>query len=218
MTDGWTVTVNGQDIDIADATMGAYSQMTPLSQGVALVYLLIGFCASVLLIVALWKLFVKAGKPGWYALIPFLNIYQLYKLAWSKAAGVTLLILMGVTTGLFSWGVLGARFTTRADSIAGAMNTFIRLNSMIWVAYILILLISIINIICYVYLAKAFGRSGWFAVGLVFLTPIFFCIMAFGKSEYMGSHETRVLPKTDEQTAEGEIDTRGTDDDDDFET
>ena len=35
-------------------------------------------------------------------------------------------------------------------------------------------------------LAKAFGKSGGFAVGLIFLSVIFYCILAFDKSEYLG--------------------------------
>ena len=33
-------------------------------------------------------------------------------------------------------------------------------------------------------LAKAFGKDGGFAVGLIFLNTIFLCILAFGKAEY----------------------------------
>lgn len=41
------------------------------------VYLiLIGF-----VIATYWKLFTKAGQPGWYSLVPILNIYTLIKIA-----------------------------------------------------------------------------------------------------------------------------------------
>jgi hypothetical protein len=32
-------------------------------------------------IVALWKVFVKAGQPGWAAIVPFYNVYVLLKVA-----------------------------------------------------------------------------------------------------------------------------------------
>ena len=35
-------------------------------------------------------------------------------------------------------------------------------------------------------LARAYGKSSGFAVGLFFLGSIFLCILAFGKSEYQG--------------------------------
>ena len=35
----------------------------------------------VLMIVAMWKVFTKAGRSGWEAIIPFYNIYVLCKIA-----------------------------------------------------------------------------------------------------------------------------------------
>lgn len=48
-----------------------------MSIGLMLVYLAI----AVVAIVALWKTFQKAGKPGWGALIPIYNIYLILKIA-----------------------------------------------------------------------------------------------------------------------------------------
>jgi hypothetical protein len=36
---------------------------------------------AILAIVALWRVFTKAGRPGWAALIPIYNIYTLVKVA-----------------------------------------------------------------------------------------------------------------------------------------
>jgi hypothetical protein len=35
----------------------------------------------VVTIVSIWKVFVKAGRPGWASLIPFYNIYVLLEIA-----------------------------------------------------------------------------------------------------------------------------------------
>ncbi|TBN58592.1 hypothetical protein EYE40_08525 [Glaciihabitans arcticus] len=40
-----------------------------------------GLIFAVLVIIALWRVFSKAGKPGWYAIIPILNVYTLVKIA-----------------------------------------------------------------------------------------------------------------------------------------
>ena len=48
----------------------------------------------VLGIVAMWRVFAKAGLPGWGAIIPFYNAYLLFKLAQSFGHGV------GFTLGL----------------------------------------------------------------------------------------------------------------------
>lgn len=48
-----------------------------IGMGLMLVYLAI----AVIAIVALWKTFVKAGQPGWGAIIPIYNIYLILKIA-----------------------------------------------------------------------------------------------------------------------------------------
>jgi len=97
---------------------------------------------SVLAIVALWKIFVKAGEPGWAAIIPFYNLYVLFKITWGN----------------------GWKF----------------LFLLIPFANIVFLIITMVK------LAKAFGKSGGFAVGLIFLSVIFYCILAFDQSQYLG--------------------------------
>lgn len=42
---------------------------------------LIGLAVLVVMIVALWKIFEKAGKPGWASLIPFYNVFVMLEIA-----------------------------------------------------------------------------------------------------------------------------------------
>jgi hypothetical protein len=42
---------------------------------------LIALAVAILMIVAMWKIFAKAGRPGWASLIPFYNIYVLLEIA-----------------------------------------------------------------------------------------------------------------------------------------
>lgn len=44
----------------------------------------IAFVLAILVIVAVWKIFVKAGEPGWKAIIPFYNLYTEYKMFWGN--------------------------------------------------------------------------------------------------------------------------------------
>jgi len=48
---------------------------------VALVIALFEIALVVLIIAGVWKTFVKAGQPGWAAIIPFYNIYIMLKIA-----------------------------------------------------------------------------------------------------------------------------------------
>jgi len=42
---------------------------------------LVGLVLAVIMIVALWKIFTKAGEPGWAAIVPFYNAYTEFKIA-----------------------------------------------------------------------------------------------------------------------------------------
>ena len=55
-----------------------------------------------------------------------------------------------------------------------------------WIFLFMIPIVNIvIAIIVYVELAKVFGKSGGFAVGLLFLPVIFIPILAFGSAKYI---------------------------------
>lgn len=60
-----------QDVAAADAARAA------ITGTVGLVYLAI----FVILVIAWWRVFERAGYPGWMAIIPILNLYVLCKVA-----------------------------------------------------------------------------------------------------------------------------------------
>lgn len=51
-----------------------------------------GLVIAAVLVVALWKIFKKANKPGWAAIIPFYNTYVLYDIVWGR--GIKFLLLL----------------------------------------------------------------------------------------------------------------------------
>jgi len=59
---------------------------------ILLILVLISLACSVLWVVSLWKIFTKAGRPGWYSIVPFLNTWTLFEIAgisgfWSVVPG-----------------------------------------------------------------------------------------------------------------------------------
>ncbi|MBO5474845.1 MAG: hypothetical protein J6A08_13830 [Lachnospiraceae bacterium] len=48
------------------------------------VYSIVVLAIGILMLVALWKIFVKAGKPGWGAIIPFYNSYCLFEMSFGN--------------------------------------------------------------------------------------------------------------------------------------
>lgn len=46
-----------------------------------IVYYVIFLAVMIVSLVGLWKVFVKAGKPGWGAIVPFYNTYCLFEMS-----------------------------------------------------------------------------------------------------------------------------------------
>lgn len=44
-------------------------------------FLLVWLAIVVILVIGLWKVFTKAGQPGWAAIVPIYNLYILLKIA-----------------------------------------------------------------------------------------------------------------------------------------
>src|SRR5262245_43216705 len=98
----------------------------------------------VVVLVAMWKVFEKAGQPGWAAIIPFYNAYVLV--------------------------------------------TKIAQKEILWFILLFIPLVNIvIAVLVSIDVAKKFGKSELFGVGLGLLGFIFYPILAFGDAQYEGS-------------------------------
>ena len=109
--------------------------------GAAATVFMVVYLAVILLIVAsMWKVFTKAGEPGWAAIVPIYNLIVLLKIAGKPA-----------------W----------------------------WVVLMLIPFVNIIVLaIATIALAKNFGKGAGFGLGLLFLSPIFYPMLAWGDARY----------------------------------
>jgi hypothetical protein len=128
--------------------------------GIFLFVFLLVVC--ILLIVTNWKIFSKAGKPGWASLIPFYNIYIMSDIAFGNLSYFIAIMI--------SWVV----------SFLGGFLEISILSSLAGLASFVLYIIYCVKI------SKAFGKSGGFAVGLVLLPLIFFPILGLGSAEYIG--------------------------------
>ena len=122
------------------------------------------FLIPLLMIIGMWKVFAKAGQPGWASLIPIYNVYVICE-------------------------------------IAGTPDNFI------------FLLIPVLNIyylfVTYIEFCKKFGKETGFAIGLVLLAPVFWCILGFGSAQYRSGRRKKKKRRDDYDDDEGD------DDDDD---
>ncbi|HVW41195.1 MAG TPA: DUF5684 domain-containing protein [Amycolatopsis sp.] len=58
-----------------------YQANVQLSAGAVIAIVLIGLAFAVLMIAAMWKVFTKAGQPGWAAIVPIYNTIVLLRIA-----------------------------------------------------------------------------------------------------------------------------------------
>src|SRR3972149_7328030 len=94
----------------------------------------------VLMIGSIWKVFTKAGKPGWACIVPIYNVIVLLEIA-----------------GKPLW----------------------------WILLMIIPLVNIvIAIILAIEVAKKFGQSSGFGLGLAFLPFIFYPVLGYGSARY----------------------------------
>jgi len=105
-------------------------------------FFLVIIAVALISLAGMWKVFTKAGKPGWAAIIPIYNYIVLCEIV-GKPIWWFLLMLFPCTSFIF----------------------------LIWV---------------YNLVAKSFGKSEGFTIGLVILGPIFWPILGFGDAVYLG--------------------------------
>lgn len=114
--------------------------------------ILVGYIAIVLpillvVLIGMWRVYSKAGQPGWAVLIPFYNLYVFTQII--RRPGWWMLLYF-------------ASLIPVVGSIA-------------------VLAVSIMD---YLRLAKVYGKSAGFGVGLVLLSPVFIPILGFGSASY----------------------------------
>jgi hypothetical protein len=138
---------------VAQATFTTSTSVSGDAAAMSPIWIVVWLVLTVALVVAVWKIFVKAGQPGWASLIPLYNTIVLLRI-----------------TGKSGWWVLGL--------MVPFLNFFVLVR-------------LVFN------LATVFGRGMGFGFGLLFLSPIFILILAFGDAQYVGlkgSHTPPVAP------------------------
>ena len=146
--------------------------------------MIITLIISVVLIVAMWKIFTKAGKPGWHSIIPVLNLYDIGNIAWNKTMAIVFTVL-GTLYGVVS-SVVSTKLSNGESS--GGLTAIMGILSIAF----LVIYVMMMN-----KLSKSFGHGVGFTVGLVLLSPVFYMILGFGSSTYIGPEGNAVAGGSD---------------------
>ena len=132
---------------------------------------LLGWLLILITMVSMWRIFVKAGRPGWQAIVPVYNVFVTFRIAdlpmWQAGALVALVIARVVVESVL--GFSGGGFIVSLvfpAAIAG-----------LW-------FVACLGV------ASKFGKGTGFAVGMAVLPFVFYPILAFGSARY-GEPEPR---------------------------
>ena len=141
-------------------------------------------------IIALWIIFKKAGRKWREAIIPIRNIYIVCKIAWKKKRFWALISPVMIWILWFIISIVFYFIWADWESLAMVIKHF--LNWILGIASLIAFILEIIAMFIIIFnLAKKFGKSEWFGVWLLFLTPIFLLILAFWKAEYLGEENNQ---------------------------
>jgi hypothetical protein len=123
---------------------------------------ILGLVLYILLVVAHWKIFTKAGQRGWTSIVPILNIFVLIKVV-KRPMWWAVVITLGLILG---------------NALADAGSGLQIVSGLLGIAAAILFIITLFE------LSKAFGHGIGFGLGLVFLSVIFALILGFGSSTY----------------------------------
>lgn len=134
---------------------------------------IIGLAIIVATIIGEWKVFEKAGKPGWIALIPFYNNWTLFEIS-----GVNpLFILFSVGAVILSFGASMCNALGNSSEVFYVFSMLLNLgSSALNIVFLVFAVMAALN------LAKCFGKSSAYGIGLAFLPVIFYIMLGFDKN------------------------------------
>ncbi len=130
--------------------------------------ILILVACIVLPVIANWKIFVKAGEPGWKSLIPIYYSYIHYKIAWKPFYFIVHMV------------IVAAAIPFAVIAVYSGSSLCLILTLLLYVCRF------ILQILFSMKLSAAFDHGILFTLGLIFLGPIFMIILGFDSSEYQG--------------------------------
>ena len=156
-----------------------------------MLYALIGVGAAILLVlhVVLWTAFVKMGLPGVFGIIPGLNLYLLFKKAWSGKCFTAMVGCAIALVALHIPAVLTAlkvkfKFNWLGDPSVINPGPWFRTLLILFGAALAVIMLVLIFGLCIEFSMK-FGKKAVYGVGLFFLPFVFGPMLVFGKNKFV---------------------------------
>lgn len=179
---------------LSDVFMGLYLGALTLAPLfvlliIALIIGLIGLVIFAIFLVCNIKIFIKSGKKGWKAIIPFYRILEIYDIACNNATKI-----LSTIPAFFAIGFYVVAVPIMLIPYVGLF--------MIVICLPIMLIINIAVTVTYAFLnfglAKSFGMSTGMCVMSIFLPIVTRIMMAFGKYQYIGT-KLEIIGKAKEE-------------------
>lgn len=177
----------------------AYAASYGLAAIIMAVYYVVILAVAVVSYIALWKIFVKAGEPGWKCLIPFYSGHTMYKLFWKPVYYWLTMVFALVIGVLMAIGAMGFNPTYHYGGAPAAYNGLLLV---LYLAYAVFAIVC--NIKLHLGMARSFGYGGGFAAGLVLLPMVFLLILAFNSDAYKGNPYLKQSEPPEKKTEESQ--------------
>ena len=154
-----TTTVSSEQAAAAATTIALFG----MSMGILMVLGVIWFIFQV---IADWKIFEKAGEPGWKSIIPFYNVIVEYDICWSSFCGL-LFIALPIISSFIKTGEGMPAWHGIVVTVLGVVT-------------------CLLHFIQSLKLSRAFGKGTGFGTLLFIFGPICRLVLGFGSAEYVG--------------------------------
>lgn len=143
--------------------------------------LLASLAMAVVQIIATWKLYEKAGEPGWTSIVPVCYYMQQIKIATGSFK------LAWIYLGLTAVYIVGCLVMSFAEFIENSDMADIILIASVIICFITIIPICVIAGYIYYMFPKSYGKSQLFCILSIFFPQIMVIIMGFDSStQYVG--------------------------------
>lgn len=139
--------------------MSSEARLIELFLGFMLIVGVFGLVVLLMTVIGLYKVFKKSGEEGWKAIVPIYNLYTLTDIVGLSPYWIIIILASSVISVIIQ----------PLATLCFAVNLY----------FSVILCGSIV---------KSFGKSEAFGFGLFFASPIFYLILGFDSSQYLGKN------------------------------
>ena len=101
--------------------MDIFETFAAIGTAISIISSIIGLIS----IISTWILFKKAGKPGWFAIIPIVNIWVLFDIVWGNGIYMFLLLIPFVNFVIAIMANIKLAKAFGKDAVFGLLLTFV---------------------------------------------------------------------------------------------